>query len=186
MYKIIPIIIYSFCLILNAYALPITNGLYIGGIIKQEVYVGEVKSNDLELSEFDINPNHFYMDTEDNVNLIMNEYNQHVTKVYNDVEFQDGSKEGNIILDTNLFDFDYISLKWDGAKGGWFIWDISNISYDQYFQVQFEYSGLSHDLSHMRYWKKDSSPPVPEPSTMLLIGCGLIGMAKIGKNINKN
>jgi len=43
------------------------------------------------------------------------------------------------------------------------------------------------EISHISFWKGDAIPnAVPEPATLFLVGCGLIGLSGFGRKIKKN
>ncbi len=58
------------------------------------------------------------------------------------------------------------------------------IKNDGNMDVDFSVLGLSDPtkaLSHITYFGTTPVTPVPEPATMLLLGCGLLGLAGFGR-----
>jgi len=169
----------------NVNATPTTNAINVGGVVTGVVYEGSTVSDNLTIVDFDTHPNHHFQDTEDNVNILLNEFGIQATRKYDPLEYTTDEKEGSLVIPLNDFTFDYISIKWAASNGGWFLYDLTNLTPDSYNQAEFTFSGLNHGLSHINYWEKISTTlttaPVPEPTTILLFGSGLIGMATIGR-----
>ena len=126
-------------------------------------------------------------DTQDNltnVNLVIAEWNLNKSgdddwplpdAVGDFEEFFDppvGSTSGLITWDGN---YTYLTAKYGTMFDVFYLADISGSD-------GYSWSG-SQELSHYRLWNPTS---VPEPATMLLLGCGLIGLAGFGRKKFKN
>ena len=80
------------------------------------------------------------------------------------------------------FDWDYAVIK---VPGGWFAYhdEGSNLLSSGLFNTGRR--GKAPAISRVDFWGRSSSAPVPEPSTFLLLGSGLIGIAGWGRKKSK-
>ncbi|MCF6246011.1 MAG: PEP-CTERM sorting domain-containing protein [Desulfobacula sp.] len=91
----------------------------------------------------------------------------------------------------------YFSIKAANGQsgGGWDLfsmrsdWDIGKAvtwsTLNDFFKTDLDNLG-DHDISHISFWKGNIPNAVPEPATLMLMGFGLIGLAKAGRKKTKN
>lgn len=83
--------------------------------------------------------------------------------------------------------FDYLLGKYDATKAGALVWYVGGLPYTEYtLPDSYNDLGLSH-ISAFTAGLPPSGPPpaIPEPTTMLLFGTGLIGLAALSRRRNK-
>jgi len=174
----------------GASALTITDyiqgdGTYVGGVVgeseTQTVYVGLTDSPIPTLLAL-ANPQ-AHQDTFANVTLILNQYNvlydPDLPAITSEdkTDLNDGDSLNGVLsgkIDLSGLNAEYLSMKWDGSSGGWFMWNVEGLS-------EFNFANLNFGLSHYTVWNGDGGTPVPEPASMFLFGLGLIGLAGFGR-----
>ncbi len=101
-----------------------------------------------------------------------------LTTIYNTGDWTSGN------WSTKDPSIEYFSIKAGNPKsnggGGFILYQIS--AYNLGTNVQWSTSELNNkELSHIAWWGKESSQPIPEPATMLLFGAGLAGLAGVAR-----
>jgi len=81
----------------------------------------------------------------------------------------------------------YLLVKDGNHEPWWYLYDLADLGWDG-----MEDLGLSGfwpnggAISHVTLYGTSGTNPVPEPGTLLLLGCGLLGLALYGRSRQKN
>jgi len=87
-----------------------------------------------------------------------------------DLDDSSGNPLINVIVDTNMAGWDNSRLSW-GSRDVWFDWKGLSFDSGTYLNAQLEFGG------------DNAAAPVPEPSTLLLLGAGLAGFAAFRRKL---